>query len=136
MYLISNGIDSKLFYNKQKISKNDDIINILLVGSYNIIWKGIREGLEALKIVKFLKHNIRIIRVSQTPLTNEEKEIGIIDEYYYNIKPEKMADLYNYSDIFISPSYPNEDFGLPALEAMACGIPCILTIYPHIKVLI
>lgn len=132
-YLISNGIDSKLFYNKQNICKNDDIINILLVGPYNIIWKGIRKGLEALKIVKFLKPNIRIIRVSQTPLTNEEKEIGIIDEYYYNIKPEKMADLYNYSDIFISPSYPNEGFGLPALEAMACGIPCILTNIPSYK---
>lgn len=44
-------------------------------------------------------------------------------------KPESDADIariYNESDIFISPSWM-EGFGLPPLEAMACGCACIIS---------
>ncbi|MBD3226423.1 MAG: N-acetyl-alpha-D-glucosaminyl L-malate synthase BshA, partial [Caldithrix sp.] len=39
-------------------------------------------------------------------------------------KQENVADILAISDLFILPS-ENESFGLAALEAMACGVPCI-----------
>lgn len=37
-----------------------------------------------------------------------------------------MATLYSSADVFIYPSYA-ESFGLPPLEAMACGVPVVTT---------
>ena len=39
--------------------------------------------------------------------------------------PEEMSKLYNLSDCYVSPTM-GESFSLPALESMACGIPCII----------
>jgi len=41
------------------------------------------------------------------------------------LPPEEMAKLYNVADCYIS-STMGESFSLPALEAMACGTPCII----------
>lgn len=40
---------------------------------------------------------------------------------------ERVADAYADADIFVLPSVCNESFGLPLAEAMACGLPCIVT---------
>lgn len=42
------------------------------------------------------------------------------------VEHEKMPEIYNLSDFCINPSVA-ESFGLVPLEAMACGLPCILT---------
>lgn len=39
--------------------------------------------------------------------------------------PEEMARLYNITDCYISATM-GESFHLPALESMACGVPCII----------
>ncbi|WP_144180789.1 glycosyltransferase, partial [Pseudomonas sp. Kh14] len=39
-------------------------------------------------------------------------------------KIEEMIALYNFADVFVFPSL-YEGFGLPPLEAMACGTPVI-----------
>jgi glycosyltransferase involved in cell wall biosynthesis len=44
-----------------------------------------------------------------------------------NLKEKEMAELYRSTDIFISSSLEGEGFGLPAMEALACGVPSILT---------
>ena len=38
-----------------------------------------------------------------------------------------MAALYRDTDVFISSSLEGEGFGLPAVEALASGVPAILT---------
>lgn len=40
------------------------------------------------------------------------------------ITPKMLADWYNALDVYLSPG--NEGFGLPAIEAQACGVPVIL----------
>lgn len=39
--------------------------------------------------------------------------------------PEEMVKLYNIADCYVSPTM-GESFSLPAIEAMACGNPCII----------
>lgn len=43
-----------------------------------------------------------------------------------DLTEEEMASLYRACDVFVSP-YRGEGFCLPALEAMACGLPVIVT---------
>jgi GT2 family glycosyltransferase/glycosyltransferase involved in cell wall biosynthesis/predicted SAM-dependent methyltransferase/Tfp pilus assembly protein PilF len=50
-------------------------------------------------------------------------EIHYYDEY---MTEEQMANLYRSCDVFVCP-YRGEGFSLPTLEAMACGMPVIVT---------
>lgn len=73
------------------------------------------------------------------PTGDEEFDVGQL-MHYYGIKnrlmyvrpnigqghPEKLlAATYSCMDVYLSTSQ-GEGFGLPAIEAMACGVPCIL----------
>jgi glycosyltransferase involved in cell wall biosynthesis len=45
---------------------------------------------------------------------------------FKDVDDEKIAKLYSRADVFIFASYM-ESFGLPPLEAMACGVPVVTT---------
>ena len=47
-------------------------------------------------------------------------------------RPSEMPLLYNCSTLFLYPSL-RESFGLPVLEAMACGIPVITSDIPALR---
>ncbi len=53
-------------------------------------------------------------------------ELGIREKVHFLGKQENLAELYSISDLFLLLS-EKESFGLAALEAMACGVPCIGT---------
>lgn len=59
-------------------------------------------------------------------LVQQEKELNISDRVIHTgmVEKEKLVDLYNLADIFVFPSL-YEGFGIPPLEAMACGTPVI-----------
>ena len=78
---------------------------------------------------------MKLIRISQIDTRiNEEKLVGPIDDYHINISPNELARIMrNSSGILISPSGSEEGFGLPALEAMACSMPTVLTDIPSYK---
>lgn len=54
------------------------------------------------------------------------KEYGVNDSFILTgyISDEELVALFSYSEVFVFPSL-HEGFGLPALEAMACGAPTI-----------
>ena len=54
-----------------------------------------------------------------------DRLIMVTPEMFYGLSEEDMANTYNCFDVYWSTSQ-GEGMGLPALEAMACGIPCIL----------
>lgn len=55
--------------------------------------------------------------------TQNTPEIIYFKDYFTE---EEMASLYRACDVFVSP-YRGEGFSLPTLEAMACGLPVIVT---------
>ena len=54
------------------------------------------------------------------------EELGLKGEVIFTgyVAPEEMPALYNAADLFVFPSL-YEGFGLPVLEAMACGVPVV-----------
>ena len=59
-------------------------------------------------------------------IVEKETELGI-ENYTINtgiVSKDELIDLYNLADVFVFPSL-YEGFGIPPLEAMACGTPVI-----------
>jgi glycosyltransferase involved in cell wall biosynthesis len=64
------------------------------------------------------------------------EKLGINEEVIWlgEVSDEDLISLYNLAKLFIFPSF-YEGFGLPLLEAMACGVPCIASrIDAHVEV--
>lgn len=119
-FYIPNGIDTNLF---KPISRKDNPEPIImLVGADDIYFKGIKDVLEALKILKDRGYRFEVRQVTPTGrvLYNFEREIIV------RPSQETLSYLYATSDIFVSGSY-FETFHLPPLEAMASGTPVVTT---------
>jgi glycosyltransferase involved in cell wall biosynthesis len=97
------------------------------VGSIRVGSKNIPDTLKSIKLLKDKGLNIGFTRVSPHPPSEGERVGKLVDQYCVNLKEKEMAELYRSTDIFISSSLEGEGFGLPAMEALACGVPSILT---------
>jgi L-malate glycosyltransferase len=61
-----------------------------------------------------------------TIVTKLVRKLGLEDQVIFLGKQENLEELYSISDLMLLLS-EKESFGLVALEAMACGVPCIGT---------
>lgn len=111
--LLANPIDRELFHPVQR-EKHDGVRVLLLDHTYE--WKGTKEGVRIVSELKKKYPQIRLIGFGARKEVSEHE----FHEYYYNLPQEKLAWLYSNCDIFLCPSW-DEGFGLPSLEAMACG---------------
>jgi len=103
---------------------------VLLVGPHEADVKGIDVALAGLALWRDRGGRFRVRRVSTEPLTEAERICGLVDEYHRALPPERMPFAYRASDVFLGPARSGEGFGLPALEALSCGIPALLSDTP------
>lgn len=72
---------------------------------------------------KWSKEQVELIR--KLSLGDSVKQINFV-------KPENLPLIYNLADVFVFPSF-YEGFGMPPLEAMACGTPVIVSNIPSLS---
>jgi len=129
-YYIGQMITRDIFFpsRDQSFQKGNDSFTILVVGIFEADVKNIRTALRGISTAKSrLPVSPKLVRVSPFPLTGDETEIIKPDEYHFHVPYHSMGEIYRKADLFISVSKEAEGFGLPALEAMACGVPTILS---------
>jgi glycosyltransferase involved in cell wall biosynthesis len=131
-YYVGQLVNRDIFYPLKTVYKRrGPLFRILIVGPFEVDFKNIVLSIKGVLLAKkIIPSCIRLIRVSQFPLSKKEQEIIVPDEYYYHLPYYLMGQVYRSADLYISMSKDAEGFGLPALEAMACGIPAILSKIP------
>lgn len=113
--LIPNGIDLDIFSNKE-INRDKHSI-VFQFRNINMEYKG---GIYAIECITKLKKIYPDLKVRVISTDERPENMPDFCEYYKSISPKEVSDLNNRSEIFICTSV-NEGFGLPGLEAMACG---------------
>jgi len=114
-YYVPNGLDLNIFNNKEGIGpKNKKRPRVLLEGTVNIPFKGMRVAFDA---VKDLDCDIWIV-TNGGEATQEMKKRA--DRCLSKVPIYEMKKYYSSCDVFLKMSRVEGFFG-PPLEAMACG---------------
>ncbi len=71
----------------------------------------------------FYKGQTAATWIAELQASGRTAEIEYLDT---DLQPSQLPGLYNACDVLVHP-YRGEGFGLPIAEAMACGLPCVVT---------
>lgn len=118
---IGQAIHHEIFFPSQA---RDGSFTILVMGSANNSSKGIESALRIVAAVRQMNPAIRLIRITAEDCYEKERHITPIDRYHIALTPPQVACEMRAANYFLSTSTDAEGFGLPLLEAMACGMVC------------
>lgn len=123
---IPNGIDNEIFHPRHEIEKIPNSV----MGIFNGVgWKGENEIMVALKNAA-KKKKITLLAAGNMKKFNElvkrHAPINFEIRKFHRPDDRKLSELYSSAEAFLFASY-FEGFGLPSLEAMACGTPSVMT---------
>ncbi|MBN4055368.1 glycosyltransferase family 4 protein, partial [bacterium AH-315-K03] len=128
--LVYNGIDTKEFRPIPEISKKP--FRLMATASADAPLKGIRYLLEAVAQLTLRFPDLELLLVGKPQPGGETeqliKQLQIADKLHFvsGISTQELVSYYAQAQVVIVPSL-YEGFGLPAGEAMACGVPVVST---------
>jgi glycosyltransferase involved in cell wall biosynthesis len=104
-----------------------------VVGPFEAPLKGIDVALRAVAKLRAKGRDVRLHRASALPLTEAERALLPPDDYAHALSASAMPAWYHALDLLLHPSYDAEGFPLPPLEAMAAGVPVVVTRIPSFE---
>ncbi len=105
---------------------------IALPGIFEAEVKGVPTALAAVRRLRAEGIPCRVLRFSTLPLSAAERELLAPDRYLCNVPPAEIARALRACDLLLFPSFPEEGFGLPLLEAMASKVPAVASRIPSV----
>jgi glycosyltransferase involved in cell wall biosynthesis len=133
-HFIGEAVDPRIFF-PLGFRRDAAPLRVGLVGTFEARVKGIREGLEGLRIARERGLEIEVHRASAEACLDEETVLGVTDVFHHRLPTVKMPEFYAGIDALLFPSTEQEGFGLPVLEAMSCGVPVAHSDIPSLEVI-
>lgn len=128
-HTIMNGVDLDTFYPAAPRMPGKHW-TIALLGNPTIPLKGVLQALMALVLVQkelpdYCFH-LRVVSGEDVSsrFDSDFKHPAVTFSIQYRLTPDQIRELFQSADVYINASY-YEGFGLPSLEAMACGLPVV-----------
>lgn len=128
--IIANGVDTEFFSPSNQIARQP--LRLISTASSDQPLKGQKFLLHALAQLRQITPEIKLIIIGQYQAGGDTaKQIEALDlassiEFKSGLTTPELVDEYRRASVAITPSL-YEGFGMPALEAMACGTPVITT---------
>lgn len=124
---VGNGVNAEMFYPRNERSRHSD--KVIMSIFRGIRWKGEEEVIEAMNNLATKISKVKLLGVGSEQeflKLTQGKTIKFEVDFVETPDDNKLAELYSSADLFVFASW-YEGFGLPPLEAMACGTPVIAT---------
>jgi len=128
-FTVGQAIDHSVFFPASDTAAGPDP-SVLLMGDLENSSKGIPVGLETFRLLRSRVPGIRLVRISLRDLREKEKHLCEADEYHASLLPHEVAEIMRRARLLLSTSTRAEGFGLPLLEALACGLPAVAARIP------
>jgi glycosyltransferase involved in cell wall biosynthesis len=106
---------------------------VVVMHPFEFYLKGVEVGLETVRQLRASGVRCTLVRISQLPLSETERRVLVPDEFHANLTPREVARLLRGADLLLAPSWEQEGFGLPVLEAMASGVPVVASDIPAFR---
>jgi glycosyltransferase involved in cell wall biosynthesis len=134
--VIPNAVDTQIFnsdarlartsVSRQSLKLDDNAFVVLLIGND---WK--KKGLDQLlRALAFIETPIQLLVVGKDDpglYWSALQQLGLEDRVRFLAPSADVLSFYAAADAYIAPSL-EDAFGLPILEAMACGLPVIASV--------
>jgi glycosyltransferase involved in cell wall biosynthesis len=102
---------------------------VLVLGAAHDEVLGIDEAYGAVAHARWFHQQLDLVRVSPWAPSKEEP-LDAVQEFHVSLTSAEMTRLVHSCDVLLATNHQEERLGLPATEAMASGIPCVLTSIP------
>ena len=112
--LLVTPVDPALF-SRVGPSPDDGLVRVLML-HHDYAWKGVADGLEAVRRVKERRPEVKLVGFG----VRRPRRREAYDEYHENLPQDRLAWLYSRCPIYLCPSW-DEGLAMPSMEAMACG---------------
>jgi hypothetical protein len=124
---IGQIVDDDFF--RTRVPPGNTPMRVLLCGESQVDLKGIGDGYGAAAHARWFHQRFDLIRVSPWAPSRGEP-LDSVQEFHVGLTTREMTRLMHSCDVLIAPNHAEEGFGLPAAEAMASGIPVVMTSIP------
>jgi glycosyltransferase involved in cell wall biosynthesis len=117
-------------FSRTRIPPGNEPPRVLVVGAAQVETKGIDDAYGAVAHARWFGHAVELVRVSPWRPSPAEPVSESVDEFHVALSCAEMTRVVHSCDLYLGANRAGEGFGLPAAEAMAAGIPCVLTRIP------
>jgi len=105
---------------------------IAVPGIFEAPVKGVSTALAAVEALRQRGFECKLLRLSVLPMSDAERAVVEPERALVGVHPRQVARELSSCDLLLLASRDGEGFGLPVLEAMACGVPVVASSHPSL----
>jgi glycosyltransferase involved in cell wall biosynthesis len=130
LHIVPVGVDPEIFHPMPEIARRPG--RLMTTTSSDVPMKGLVPLLEAVAKVRTERDDVELVIIGKakekSKIPSLIERLGLQDtvRFVSGVATERIVELYAEAEVAVVPSL-YEGFSLPAIEAMACGVPLVST---------
>jgi glycosyltransferase involved in cell wall biosynthesis len=130
LHIVPVGVDPQIFHPMPRVPRRPG--RLMTTTSSDVPMKGLVPLLEAVAKVRTERDDVELVIIgkpkdkSKIPALIERLGLRDAVKFVSGVPTERIVELYAEAELAVVPSL-YEGFSLPAIEAMACGVPLVAT---------